>query len=528
MPHRSTLYRARKIITMNPARPSATHVAVRDGRILGVGTADELAGWGPHDSRRPLRRQGADARPRRRPQPPDGRRVLALRVLRLLRPSRPRRQGLARRDARSMRSSSGCARPMRALPDPAAALAGWGFDPIYFDNRRCVREDLDRVSTTRPLGMIHASGHIINANSAALRAVGWLRTGIEHPGVPLGSDGIPTGELKGPEPMMQVAAVLGMDRAVLAGDAAGMRLFSRLCVRAGVTTATDLASPLPDDGVRMMLELSARDDFPTRIVPLLRLMGTPAQAVRTRARIARLEHRRAAPGAHQDGRRRLDPGLLRPAALARLFQRRAQRPVVHGARTDAAGDDLGAAARRADPHPHQRRRGHRGGARRSGSRAAHHALARPPLHAAALPAGRRGAVPAHEGAGAVREPVRQPPLLLGRRTLPIDGRARARDAHERLRHRARPRRAAGDPQRCTDHAAGPAVHRLVRGAPPDRQRPRARRARAHRRARRTARDHARRGLHAEARRRDRLDRMLASAPISACSTTTRPTCRRCS
>ena len=79
--------------------------------------------------------------------------------------------------------------------------------------------------------------------------------------------------------MMQVAAALGMDRAVLACDAPGMRLFSRLCVRAGVTTATDLASPLPDDGVRMMLELSARDDFPTRIVPLLRLMGTPAQAV---------------------------------------------------------------------------------------------------------------------------------------------------------------------------------------------------------------------------------------------------------
>ena len=41
----TTIYAARKIITMNPARPTATHVAVRDGRIrpgdhvmmLGVG-----------------------------------------------------------------------------------------------------------------------------------------------------------------------------------------------------------------------------------------------------------------------------------------------------------------------------------------------------------------------------------------------------------------------------------------------------------------------------------------------------------
>ena len=31
---------------MNPNRPFATHVAVRDGRILGAGSLDELKGWG--------------------------------------------------------------------------------------------------------------------------------------------------------------------------------------------------------------------------------------------------------------------------------------------------------------------------------------------------------------------------------------------------------------------------------------------------------------------------------------------------
>ena len=44
----TTIYQARKIITMNPARPEATHVAVRDGRILGAGSLAELAGWGAH------------------------------------------------------------------------------------------------------------------------------------------------------------------------------------------------------------------------------------------------------------------------------------------------------------------------------------------------------------------------------------------------------------------------------------------------------------------------------------------------
>ena len=46
---RSTVvYRARRILTMNPSRPEATHVAVREGRILGVGPLEELAGWGAH------------------------------------------------------------------------------------------------------------------------------------------------------------------------------------------------------------------------------------------------------------------------------------------------------------------------------------------------------------------------------------------------------------------------------------------------------------------------------------------------
>ena len=42
----TTIYQARSILTMNPARPRATHVAVRDGRIPGVGGLDELKTWG--------------------------------------------------------------------------------------------------------------------------------------------------------------------------------------------------------------------------------------------------------------------------------------------------------------------------------------------------------------------------------------------------------------------------------------------------------------------------------------------------
>ena len=42
------IYSASKIITMNPQCPTASHVAVSDGHILGVGTLDELARWGEY------------------------------------------------------------------------------------------------------------------------------------------------------------------------------------------------------------------------------------------------------------------------------------------------------------------------------------------------------------------------------------------------------------------------------------------------------------------------------------------------
>jgi predicted amidohydrolase YtcJ len=113
-----------------------------------------------------------------------------------------------------------------------------------------------------------------------LAAAGWLRRDIDHPGVPLDTDGLPTGEMKGPEAMTAVADVVGMDRTALAGDEDAVRRFGRLCVRKGVTTATDLASPLPEDAVRMMLRVTGEADYPARIVPLLRLLGQPvAQAI---------------------------------------------------------------------------------------------------------------------------------------------------------------------------------------------------------------------------------------------------------
>ncbi len=280
-----TVFRAHRIHTMNPSRPAATHVAIRDGRILGVGDLDTLRGWGPCE---------VDERFADKVLLPgfvEGHshlmegafwRNVYCGFFDRMDPAGHVWKGLGSIDAVIDRMLQAQAeRPEMA--DPQAPLVGWSFDPIYFGDRRVVREDLDRVSMTRPVVLGHASGHIINANTAALKLGGLLRTGIDHPGIPLGADGLPNGELKGPEGMTPVSSKVGLDRAFLAADERAARDFARLCVRTGVTTATDLASPLTEVAVEMLLGLTARDDFPVRLVSLLRLLNQPAAEAVARA-----------------------------------------------------------------------------------------------------------------------------------------------------------------------------------------------------------------------------------------------------
>lgn len=275
----TTIYRARKILTMNPARPVATHVAVRDGRILGAGSLDELTGWGE----RRLDDRFADKV--LTPGFVEGHsHAFEGAVWRYVYCGwfdRMAPDGKIWPGARSIDEVvSRLAQEEKKLGDATTPLTGWGLDPIYFDNRRMTRADLDRVSKDRPIGIMHASFHILNVNTRALELAGLLKGGVNHPAIPLGADGLPTGEMKGPEGMAPVAALVGLDRAMISGDERGLRDFARLCVRKGVTTATDLANPLPPDVVDMMLAVTGAADYPVRIVPLRRFLGAaPEKAI---------------------------------------------------------------------------------------------------------------------------------------------------------------------------------------------------------------------------------------------------------
>ena len=280
LPGTTTIFQARRIHTMNPARPEATHVAVRDGRILGVGALAELHGWG--DATLDTRLADKILLPgfvEGHSHVSEGAfwRMVYVGFHDRIDPHGMRWTGLP-----SLAEVIERLRHALAASPGDDPLLAWGFDPIYFADRRCTRHDLDRVTTGRPVVMLHASGHILSVNSAALAAVDWLRTGVEHPGIALGADGLPVGELKGPEAMTPMLAHCGIDRERLADDDALQR-FARLCVRTGTTTATDLLNTLTPATVATMRATTDAPDFPARIVPFLRLVGEPVAETIARA-----------------------------------------------------------------------------------------------------------------------------------------------------------------------------------------------------------------------------------------------------
>ena len=274
----TTIYVAKKILTMNPNQPEVTHVAVRDGRILGAGALSDLEPWGAytlddrfsdkvlmpgfveghaHTMEGPLWRNTYVGWFDRRD--PDGKTWAGLKSI----------------DSVIERLKETEAQ----MTDPDAALSGWGLDPIYMNNQRVSRHDLDKVSTTRPIGVLHASGHILNVNTKALEVSGLLKPGVNHDGIPLAEDGLSTGEIYGMDAMTPVGPHVGFDRAMTDCDEQGLRDYAKLCVRAGVTTCTDLAARLTDESVAMMLKVTAEDRFPARIVPLRIFFGMSAKDV---------------------------------------------------------------------------------------------------------------------------------------------------------------------------------------------------------------------------------------------------------
>jgi len=276
-----TVFAARKLRTMDRNRPEATHVAVRDGRVLAVGALDEVAGWGAY------RLDDRFADKVILPGLVEGHaHILAGGIWSYVYCGHHERidpwgkawpglGGTAEVIAQFRREAA-------KLDDAETPLIGWGFDPIFLDGPRLSRDDLDRVSKTRPIAVIHSNFHLLTANSAALALARYDRN-TDVAGVRKRDDGELHGELWEIAAMFPVMRRLNIDFADLSRAEDGIRAYGQVARRCGVTTVTDLFAELTPEDVDQLLAVTGEDDFPIRLVPALNALTRPAAEVARRA-----------------------------------------------------------------------------------------------------------------------------------------------------------------------------------------------------------------------------------------------------
>jgi len=262
------------VITLNGYRPRAQAVAVRDGRILCVGTVEECQAWGEHeiDNRFAdlvlmpgmVEAHGHTAEASFLAVPyvgyydiplPDGSRAPGVTSYEQL------IEVLRQADAE--------------LPIGEVLLAN-GFDPIFFDGQeRLNKSHLDAVSHTRPIFVRHASGHLATVNTAMLTACEIKADSA--PGIGIGTDGQPDGELQ-EAPAMSLAAPALAKLVELSASPNALTDYARLCRNAGVTTTSELLGTfllLPQSLVQWQQQVDD-PEFPVRI-SVYNLPGIPGK-----------------------------------------------------------------------------------------------------------------------------------------------------------------------------------------------------------------------------------------------------------
>lgn len=256
-----TIYSGGPILTINDDQPSAEAVAVKEGRIIGVGDLDDVMALrgdatelfdldgramlpGFVDSHGHVVFGGLQALSSNLLAPPDGE-VADIASLQ----DALRTWAVDNADA----------------VDRAGVIIGFGYDNAQLSElRHPTREDLDAVSTDLPVIIVHQSGHIGVANSRALELVGFDASTEDPAGgvIQRGTDGEPNGVLEEYAffgALVPILAQLGPD-ALLAFAEAGSNLWAKF----GYTTAQDGRSSA--EVVEALKTMAAEGKIPVDVV----------------------------------------------------------------------------------------------------------------------------------------------------------------------------------------------------------------------------------------------------------------------
>lgn len=175
-----------RVLTMDPGRPRAEAVALRDGRVLALGTTSEiLALRGP--ATRVIEAAGGSVLP--------GINESHIHIF-------SGANELFRLSLLGIQGQEALAAKVRehaaARPGEALLVANAADYTILGEGRSLDRQVLDAVLPDRPLALVSPDHHTVWANTAALRHAGLLQGRALPPGheIVMGPDGLATGELR--------------------------------------------------------------------------------------------------------------------------------------------------------------------------------------------------------------------------------------------------------------------------------------------------------------------------------------------
>lgn len=273
----TTVYSARRIVTMNPSQPEATHIAVRDGRVLAVGPQEAMQGLGDVT----LDERFADQviLPGFVEGHSHALEGAMWDYLYLGYFPRKAPDGCLWDGIRSIPAMQQRLREQASLLPADEPMIAWGFDPVFFEGERLDRYALDVAINDRPVVIIHASLHMMTVNSRMLNQAGLEQhAGIE--GIMLDAKGVPSGELQEMAAMHAIFDTIGMNLFEAVASPEALRRYGRVARNAGVTTITDLYNPLSDEGIEALRQVTGEPDYPVRLMPAMSgLAWTPEQGV---------------------------------------------------------------------------------------------------------------------------------------------------------------------------------------------------------------------------------------------------------
>jgi len=259
------VYPAKSIVTLDPVRPTAEAVAVLNGRVLSVGTLEEVQSWGK-DRDMVVDRQFEDA-------------VLVpgfieahmhAQLTGLLwqgvyigRFDRVAPDGTLVKGLESKQTVlDRLGKAASALPDDASWLFAWGYQPEYYGDSPLTTDDLDPISHGHPMFIENLSMHIYYVNGKALE-IAKVTGDTKEEGI-VKKDGKPTGELREISALLDFLPHLPPLSPEIMEKS--LRDVGRMAHRVGVTTFTDMNFGSIPGSYKAYQTVAADPAFPVRSV----------------------------------------------------------------------------------------------------------------------------------------------------------------------------------------------------------------------------------------------------------------------